>query len=75
MRWCPDRIAVEDALFHILNSFESFTCQEYKEKGQKCASRAVMNIYVNSTRKLSTDSLMKDKVKTFKKHKKKNNSK
>ena len=62
-------------LFHILNSFESFTCQEHKEKGQKVASRAVINIYFNNKRKLSTDSVMKDKVKTFEKDKEKNNSK
>ena len=57
------------SLFHILSFFESFTCQEHKEKGQKFASRAVINIYVNNKRKLRTDSVMKDKVKTFKKDK------
>ena len=51
-------------LFHILNSFESFTCQEHKEKGQKFAYRRVINIHFNNKRKLSTDSVMKDKVKT-----------
>ena len=29
-------------LFHIVNSFESFTCQKHKEKGQKLANRAVI---------------------------------
>ena len=62
-------------LFHILNLFESFTCQKHKEKGQKFASRAIINIYFNSKRKLNFDSVMKDKVKTFKKDKEKNNSK
>ena len=76
MPWYPDRITVEKKLFHIVNSFESFTCQKHKEKGQKLANRAVMNIYfVNNKRKLSTDSVMKGKVKTFKKDKDKNNSK
>ena len=60
-------------LFHILNSVESFTCQEHKQKGQKCASRAVINIYFNNKRKLSTDSVMKGKVRTLKKDKEKNN--
>ena len=63
------------SLFHILDSFESFTCQENKEKGQKLANRAVINIYFNNKRKLSTDFVIKDKVKTFKKDKEKNNSK
>ena len=62
-------------LFHILNSFESFVCQEHKENRQKIANRAVINVYLNNKRKLSTDSVIKDKVKTFKKDKEKNNSK
>ena len=69
MSWCPDRIAAEHVLFHILNSFELFTSQEHKEKWQKFASRAVINIYFDKKRRLSTDSVMEDKVKTFKKDK------
>ena len=61
--------------FHILNSFESFTCQEHKEKEQKFANGAVINTHFNNKRKSSTDSVMKDKAKTFKKDKQKNNSK
>ena len=75
MPWCPDRIAAEHVLFHILNSFESFICQEHKEKGPKSASRTAINIYFNNKRKLSTDAVVKDKVKTFKRDKEKNNSK
>ena len=48
-------------LFHILNSFESFACKEHKQKGQKLANRAVINIYFNKKRRLRTDSVMKDK--------------
>ena len=48
-----------------------FTSHEHKEKGQKFANRAVMNIYSDNRGKLSTDSVMKDKVKTFKKDKEK----
>ena len=70
-----DRIAVEHVLFNILNSFESFTYEKHKEKEQKFANRATINIYLNNKRKLSTDSVMKDEVKTFKKEKEKNNSK
>ena len=75
MPLCLDRIAAEHVLFHILNSFEPFTSQEHKEKGQKFASRAVINIYIDNKRKLSIDSVMEDKVKIFKKDKEKNNSK
>ena len=75
MPWCPDRITAEHVLFHILNSFELFTSQEHKEKGKKFANQAVVNIYFNNKRKWSTDSVMKDKVRTFKKDKEKNNSK
>ena len=48
-------------LFHILNSFESSTCQEHKGTGQKFANRAVINIYFNNKRKFSTVSLWKIK--------------
>ena len=75
MPWCLDRIAAEHVLFHILHLFELFTSQEHKEKGQKSANRVVINIYFDNKRKLSTDSFMKDKVKTFKKDKERNNSK
>ena len=75
MPWCPDRIAAKHVLFHILNSFELFTSQEHKENGQKFANRAVINNYFDNKRKLGTDSVMKDKVKAFKKDKEKNNSK
>ena len=75
MPWCLYQITAEHVLFHILNSFELFTSQEHKEKGQKFANRAVINIYFDNKRKLSTDSVMKDKVKTFKKDKERNNSK
>ena len=75
MPWCSDRIAAKHVLFHILNLFEPFTFQEHREKGQKFANREVINIYFDNKRKLSTDSVMKDKVKTFKKDKEKNNSK
>ena len=69
------RIAAEHILFHILHSFELFTSHKHKEKGQKFANRVVTNIYFGNKRKLSTDSAMKDKVKTFKKDKERNNSK
>ena len=59
-------------LFHILNSFELFIFQEYKEKGQKFANHAVINF--DNKRKLSNDSVMKDKVKTFKKDKERKHS-
>ena len=36
-----------------------FTCQEHKEKGQKFANRAVINIYFNNKRILSNYSVMK----------------
>ena len=72
----PDKIAAKHILFHILNSFESFTCQENKEKGKKFANHAVINIYfINNKRMISTDSVMKDKEKIFKKNKEKNNFK
>ena len=51
-----------------------FTSQEQKEKGQKFANRAIINIYFDNKIKLSSDSALKDKVKTFKKDKERNKS-
>lgn len=62
-----DRTAAEHVLFHQLQSFETFTCDTHKEKGQKLANRIITNIYFNNKRKQSTDTVMKDKVKSFKK--------
>ena len=64
----------QNTFYFILNSFELFTSQEHKEKGQKFANRAVINIYFDNKRKLSIDFVMKHKV-TFKKDKERNNSK
>ena len=75
MPWCLDRIAAKHVLFQTPNSLEPFKSQEHKEKGQKFANRAVINIYFDNKRKLGVDSVIKDKVKTFKKDKEKNNSK
>ena len=61
-----DAIAVEHVLLHIRNSFQLFTCEEHKEKEQKFDNCANINIYFNDKRKLSTASVMKDNVKTFK---------
>ena len=47
--------------FHVRNT----------KNGHKSANPAVINNYFNSKRKLSTDSVMKDKVKSFKKDKEK----
>ena len=63
----PDQIGGEHLLFHILNLLELFTCQEHKEKGQKFSIRAVIKTYFNNKINLSNDSVIKDKVKTFKK--------
>ena len=51
------------------------TSQEHKEKVQKFANRPVINICFDNNRNLSADSVMKDKVRTFKKDEQKNNSK
>lgn len=42
-----DGTAAEHVLFHIRKLFESFICEEYKEKEQKFISCAAINIYFN----------------------------
>ena len=58
---------LRDELFECLDAQIESQWKQFlfhKEKRQKVASRAVINIYFNNKRKLSTDSVMKDKVKT-----------
>ena len=49
--------------------------QGTQRKGTRISTPAVINIYFNTKRKLSIDSIMKGEVKTLKKGKEKNNSK
>lgn len=71
-----DQIAAEHVLFQqggfqILPSLESLTCEQHKQKGQKFANRAIINIYFNNKRNLNTDSAIKDRIKIFKKRQRK----
>ena len=44
---------------------------DHKQKGQKFANRAIINIYFNNKRNLNTDSAIKDRIKIFKKRQRK----
>ena len=69
MPWCPDRIAVEEIF--ISHFYFKFVWIVYNPgtqgKGKKFANLAVIKIYFNNMRKLSTE-------KIFEKDKEKNNS-
>lgn len=61
------RLAAEHVLKHIFNSYETFTCITHENTGQTFVNRTIANIYFNNKRKISTDSVVADGVKAFKK--------
>ena len=47
----------------------NFTCENHKVDGQKVVLSTVVNVFFNIKQKISTASIRKDNVASFKKHK------
>ena len=52
---------------HVLNNFQIFTCEAHESEGQTFANCTIANIYLNNQRKISTDAVVADGVRSFKK--------
>ena len=63
----PSRLAAETVLKHVFNSFQTFTCEAHESAGQTFTNRTIANIYLNNQRKISTDAVVADGVRSFKK--------
>ena len=63
----PSRPAAETFLKHIFNSFQIFTCEAHESEGQKFTNCTIANIYLKNQRKISTDVLVADGVRSIKK--------
>ena len=50
-----------------LNSFQTFICEAHESAGQTFTNRTIANIYLNNQRKISTDAVVADGVRSFKK--------
>ena len=61
----PVRKAAEHVLIHCLQSFQTFSCTTYEKIAQKIINSTAVNICFNNKRKICTDSVAADGVKTF----------
>ena len=68
----PSRFAAEAVLKHVFNSFQTFTCEAHESAGQifTIANSTIGNIYLKIQRKISTNAVVADRVRSFKKDKK-----
>ena len=66
-RGLPSRLAAETVLKHVFNRFQTFTYVAHESAGQTFTNRTIANIYLNNQRKISTDPVVTDGVRSFKK--------
>ena len=63
----PVRKVADHALIHCFQLFEIFACTTHEAIARKITNSTAVNIYFNNKRKICTDSVAADGVKTFKK--------
>ena len=64
------RKAAERVLIHCFQLCETFACTTHEAIAQKFTNSTAVNIYFNKERKICTNSVAADGVKTFKKRQK-----
>ena len=62
------RHAAKEALSYLMGCCD-FTCEKHKVEGQKVVLSTVINVFFNNRQKISTASVRKDNVVSFKKRK------
>ena len=62
------RNAAKEALSYMMGCC-NFTCENHKVDGQKFVISTIVNVFFNNKRKISTASVRKDNVASFKKQK------
>ena len=68
----PARTACEYTSVNMLDSYQSISCLNHERKIQLFVSRVISNIFLNNKKKLSTDFVSVDTMKSFKKRQKNN---
>ena len=68
----PVRKAAERVFIHFFLSFETFACTTHETIARKITNSTAVNIDFNNKRKICTDSVAADGVKTFKKRQREN---
>ena len=67
----PARTACEYTSINMLDSYQSISCLNRERKIQLFVSRVISNIFLNNKKKLSTDFVSVDTIKSFKKRQRK----
>ena len=65
------RTVCEYTLINMPDSYQPISCLNHERKIQLFANRVISNIFLNNKRKLSTDSVLVDTIKSFKKDREK----
>ena len=60
----------QPVLKHVFNSFKTFTCEVHEKGGQAFTNCTIANIYLNNQKKISTDAVVANRVRSFKKRQK-----
>ena len=68
------RKETERVLIHCFQSFETFSCTTHEAIARKITNSTAVNIYFDNKRKICTDSVVADGVKTFKKRQRETSS-
>ena len=63
----PSPLAAATDLKYVFSSFQTFTCEAHEKSGQTFAICTIANIYFNDQRKISTDAVVGDGERSFKK--------
>ena len=71
----PARTGCENTLTNMLDSYRSISCLNHERKIQLFVNRVISNTFLNNKRKLSTDSVSVDTIKSLNKKQKKNREK
>ena len=70
----PVRKAAQCVLIHCFQSFKTFACTTHEAIARKITNSTAVNIYFTNKRKISSDSVAADGVKTFKKRQREKSS-
>ena len=70
----PVRKAAAGVLIHCFQSCETFVCTTHETIARKITNSTAINIFINNKRKIFTDSVATNGVKTFKKRQREKSS-
>ena len=72
--YLPVPKVAEQVLIHCFQSFKTFACTTHEAIAWKITNSTALNIYLNNKRKICTDSVAANGLKTFKKRQREKSS-